>query len=153
MRRPPSFVRPQNYRNLSDSCFRLRGFDDEFECEFHTRATQVQSVVKFPSETPHAAIPIAHTRSKKKVNQPCQTRISEIFVEWRHRAGFDATAKAIPQDYFISFTPFSNKVWDFGEIVAVIVIPHDDEGSFGGCDSFLEGRSITALFCVDDARA
>src|SRR2546430_4450544 len=64
MRCAPTLVGPQRDRNLRDARPDLRGLDDHLERKFHTRTSQIQSVVETARESPHSAVTVSDVRVK-----------------------------------------------------------------------------------------
>lgn len=95
VRRAATLVGPEDDGDFADARADLSSFDDEFGGEFHSGASDIEAVIDGAGKSPHAAIAVADSNVKEKIEQRRKTGVAEIFVELGHGARFDAAAEAI----------------------------------------------------------
>src|SRR5216683_3645197 len=151
--RPAALVRPENNGNLADPRADLPGLDDHLERKFHPRTADVQPVIEGAREPTHTAITVADAHVEEQIEQGGEAGISEIPVEWRHGAGFDAAAEAVAHDDVVAFPQFFHESRHVAEVIAVVGVAHDDECAMRGRNAGAQRGSITALRYADHTRS
>src|SRR5215469_1288355 len=76
-----------------------RGLHDHFAGELHARGAKVEALVGVDGEGADAAMKVSDRRVEEPAAEKAEHGVAEVFVQWWHRAGADATAKAIAHDH------------------------------------------------------
>src|SRR5579863_7897735 len=135
MRRTSALVGPQRNWNFRNLCVELCRLDYELRRKLHARAAQVHLIVNRARESTHATVTVSNPGVKEKIEEPRQSRISDVLVVPWHRAAFDFPTEAIAHHHVVSLSPHFDKARHVGEVVAIVGVAHDDELPARGCDS------------------
>src|SRR5881394_790911 len=77
------------------------------------------------AEAAQAAMKVAAGTVKKQATNGCQHGVTQITMEWRHRARLDSTEKTVPHNQIVAFPQFCDERSERTEIITVIGIAHD----------------------------
>src|SRR5262249_47724510 len=103
------------------------GFDGQLQGELHAGGAGLNAFVQALTESPHSTISIADTSAKEAIENGCERRIPYQPVGPWHRPRLDSAGKAVAHYELVALPPLIHKFRQFGKLIAVVSVPHDDE--------------------------
>jgi len=130
------------------------GFDNHLTGEFHAGGAEIHFVEGLFGESAKAAVEIVGRAAEEESTDEGQGRVADPSVCPRHGAGNDlstACRHTAAHDEVGTGAEFLDEGFDFGKVVAVVRVAHDEESSLGGFHSGSKGIAVAFFGDIDNA--
>src|SRR5437870_1731875 len=128
-------------------------FHNHLAGELHPGGLQVEMKHCRFAEAAQAAMKVATGTAKKQATYRCQHRVTQVAMEWRHRAWFNSAEKAVAHYKIIAFPQFRHERSERTEVITVISITHDDVLAARGRNAAHQSVAVSPGLNINHARA
>src|SRR5437870_5211938 len=128
-------------------------FHNHLAGELHPGGLQVEMKHCRFAEAAQAAMKVATGTAKKQATYRCQHRVTQVAMEWRHRAWFNSAEKAVAHYKIIAFPQFRHERSERTEVITVISITHDDVLATRGRNAAHQSVAVSPGLNINHARA